>query len=153
MKQVITYMLTLCTVLPLCAQDMVTNLKSTQPGKGKVVLHQDVRLEMLLGKPAEAPKTLEDGEKQYPKMPGFRVQVYAGNNSRAARNEAAKMSEKVKELFPELMVYTQFINPRWICRVGDYRSIEEAEVMMRQLKETGEFKEVTIVRGQINIIY
>ena len=48
-------------------------------------------------------------------------------------------------------VYTSFISPRWLCRVGDFRSIEEADAMMRRLKATGMFKEVSIVRDQINI--
>jgi hypothetical protein len=35
--------------------------------------------------------------------------------------------------------------------VGDFRSIEEADAAMRRLKATGVFKEVSIVREQINI--
>ena len=54
-------------------------------------------------------------------------------------------------VFPELPVYTLFVSPRWLCRIGDFRSIEEADAMMRQLEETGAFKEITIVREQINI--
>ena len=61
------------------------------------------------------------------------------------------MAEKVKKLFPELDVYTQFVSPRWLCRVGDYRSIEEAEAVMRQLKEAGNFKEVSIVRSLVKL--
>jgi homoserine O-acetyltransferase len=53
--------------------------------------------------------------------------------------------------FPELTIYTSFNPPRWLCRVGDFRSIEEADAMMRRLKATGMFKEVSIVRDQINI--
>ena len=85
------------------------------------------------------------------KARGFRVQVYAGNNSRMARQEANDIAEKLKKEFPELPVYAYFQPPRWLCRVGDYRSIEEADVAMRRLKATGEFKEVSIVREQINI--
>ena len=85
------------------------------------------------------------------KSRGFRVQVYAGNNARQARNEANRVAEKVKEEFPEMPVYTYFQPPRWLCRVGDFKSIEEAHVAMRKLKSTGNFKEVAIVREQINI--
>ena len=53
--------------------------------------------------------------------------------------------------FPELTIYTSFNPPRWLCRVGDFRSIEEADAMMRKLKATGVFKEVSIVKDQINI--
>lgn len=48
-------------------------------------------------------------------------------------------------------VYTYFQPPRWLCRVGDFKSMEEAHVAMRKLKGTGNFKEVSIVREQINI--
>jgi hypothetical protein len=85
------------------------------------------------------------------KARGFRVQVYAGNNSRVARNEANRIAGKIKETFPEMPVYTYFQPPRWLCRVGDFKSIEEAHVAMRQLRASGEFKEVAIVREQINI--
>ena len=77
--------------------------------------------------------------------------LYAGNNSRIARTEANEVAELVKKEFPELSVYAFFLPPRWLCRVGDYRSIEEADAAMRRLKATGKFKEVSIVREQINI--
>lgn len=145
-------MLGLLSVTALSAQnDIVSRLKKQLPGEGVVTIYQDARIENLLGKPVDMQGPAEDGEAQVMKMAGFRVQVYAGNNSRAARNEANAMAEKVKEQFPDLAVYTHFINPRWLCRVGDFRSIEEADAVMRKLKETGMFKEVSIVRGQINI--
>ena len=130
--------------------DIVSELTRKKPGEGTVVLHQDARLKGLLQ--ADAPVAAE-GEARVAKIAGFRVQVYAGNNSRQARNEANLMASKVNTAFPELQVYTHFVNPRWLCQVGDFRSIEEADVVMRKLKATGEFKEVSIVRAQINIPY
>ena len=132
--------------------DIVSALTRKQKaGEGTVVLHQDARLKALLQ--AERPVSASGTDERVAKIAGFRVQVYAGNNSRQARNEANQMSAKVREAFPELQVYTHFVNPRWLCQVGDFRSIEEADVMMRRLRETGEFKEVSIVRAQINIQY
>lgn len=130
--------------------DIVSELTRKKPGEGTVVLHQDAQLKALLQ--ADAPVAAE-GEARVAKIAGFRVQVYAGNNSRQARNEANLMASKVNTAFPELQVYTHFVNPRWLCQVGDFRSIEEADVVMRKLKATGEFKEVSIVRAQINIPY
>ncbi len=154
MKHVGIVILLLFSVTALSAQnDMVSHLKKRKPGEGVVTLYQDIRLESLLGKPIELQTVVEEGEKQTMKMAGFRVQVYAGNNSRTARNEANAMASKVKEQFPDMAVYTHFVNPRWLCRVGDFRSIEEADAVMRKLKDTGMFKEVSIVRGQINIPY
>ena len=129
---------------------IVESLQTDRVGEGKVTVHQDAQITALLGvryvrdgQSTEAQRTL--------KSRGYRVQVYAGNNSRKARNEAAAVSEKVKEEFPDMPVYTFFQPPRWLCRVGDFKSIEEAHVAMRQLKATGVFKEVAIVREQIII--
>lgn len=131
--------------------DIVSELAKKKPGEGTVVLHQDVRLNTLLRDGASAP--IMNGDERVAKAAGFRVQVYAGNNSRQARSEANQMANNVRSKFPELQVYTHFVNPRWLCQVGDFRSIEEADVVMRKLKETGDFKEVSIVRAQINIPY
>lgn len=151
MKQAAVILFWLLGAVSLPAQeDIMTHLRHSRPGEGKVTLTQDARIEALIGKPFERRMT-EEGEKPVMKIAGFRVQVYAGNNSRKARNEANVVAEKVRELFPDLTVYTHFINPRWLCRVGDFRSIEEADAVMRQLKSTGQFKEVSIIRGQINI--
>ena len=68
-----------------------------------------------------------------------------------AKNEAYAVATRIKEHFPELTDYTSFNRPRWMCRAGDFRSIEEADAMMRQLRATGVFKEVSIVKEQINI--
>lgn len=120
---------------------------NTSPTSGTITIHQDIRLDKLIGKPRSAQEL--NGEQIVQKISGFRVQVYAGNNSKQARSEAYKIGTEVQELFPELQVYTQFISPRWLCRVGDYRTIEEADVVMRQLKATGMFKEISIVRSII----
>lgn len=130
--------------------DIVSALTKKKVGEGTVILHQDGRLTALL---KEEVTPVMNGTERVAKAAGFRVQVYAGNNSRQARNEANYMAEKVREAFPELQIYTHFVNPRWLCQVGDFRSIEEADAIMRKLKATGEFKEVSIVRAQINIPY
>lgn len=138
----------LCGALTANAQETVFDrLEKQQPGTGVVVIHQDARLKTLVGQI----RSTENAQKATQKVQGFRVQVYAGNNSKRARTEATQMAERVKTLFPELDVYTQFISPRWLCRVGDYRSIEEADAVMRQLKSVGNFKEVSIVNTLIKL--
>lgn len=127
---------------------IVKSLERSVPGQGKVTIHQDARIAALIGSeyvPASS------GEKKVIKSSGYRIQVYAGNNTREAKNEAHAVSARIKEHFPELTVYTFFNPPRWLCRAGDFRSIEEADAMMRQLRATGVFKEVSIVKEQINI--
>ena len=129
-------------------RNIVNELQKNKAGEGIVTIHQDEKISALLGvgyvkSDGDEPKVL--------KARGYRVQVYAGNNSRIARTEANEVAEQVRVEFPEMSVYAYFQPPRWLCRVGDYRSIEEADAAMRRLKATGKFKEVSIVREQINI--
>ena len=128
---------------------IVESLQENRAGEGVVTIHQDAYITSLLG--VKYVKTTSSNSEKVLKTRGFRVQVYAGNNSRAAREAAMYMAEKVKKEFPDMPVYTYFQPPRWLCRVGDFKSIEEAHVAMRKLKSTGEFKETAIVREQINI--
>ena len=130
-------------------RSIVSELTNPVSGQGIVTVHQDDKISALLGEVYV--KSDNDEEPKVLKARGYRVQVYAGNNSRVARQEANEVAEKIKKEFSELSVYTFFLPPRWLCRVGDYRSIEEADAVMRRLKSTGNFKEVSIVREQINI--
>ena len=140
----------LCLGLSASAQtNIVENLKTNRVGQGTVTIHQDAKISALLG--ATYVKSAGENEPKMLKARGYRIQVYAGNNSRIARQEANDVAELIKMEFPELPVYAFFQPPRWLCRVGDYRSIEEADASMRRLKATGKFKEVSIVREQINI--
>lgn len=149
MKYLLSLVFTVSSGVALAQSNIVESLQTNVSGQGKVTVHQDAQITEMIGKrfvgtgASEAQKVI--------KTRGYRVQVYAGNNSRQARDEANSVAEKVKEKFPDMPVYTFFQPPRWLCRVGDYKSIEEAHVAMRQLKAAGSFKEVAIVREQINI--
>lgn len=148
MKYVFASLLCLLA-LPLSAQKTIVESLQSNTGKGVVTIHSDSRITSLIGQRYDRSTATE--AQRVLKARGYRVQVYAGNNSRVARDQAAETAEKVKKEFPEMSVYTFFQPPRWLCRVGDYRSIEEADVAMRKLRATGAFKEVAIVREQINI--
>ena len=151
MIRYLLFFICLSFCFPALAQqkNIIDELQKNRVGEGVVTIHQDASISALLGsvyvkdENAKEPKVL--------KARGYRVQVYAGNNSRMARQEANEVADNIKKEFPELSVYAFFQPPRWLCRVGDYRSIEEADAAMRRLKATGKFKEVSIVREQINI--
>lgn len=130
-------------------KSIVDELQKNRVGQGTVTIHQDARISALLG--SAYVRGENETEPKVLKMRGYRVQVYAGNNSRIARKEANEVANQIKQEFPELSVYAFFLPPRWLCRVGDYKSIEEADATMRRLKTSGKFKEVSIVREQINI--
>ena len=80
---------------------------------------------------------------------GYRIQIYAGGNTRYAKEEAQKAAQYIREKYPEIPVYTEFVAPRWVCRVGDYKTIEEADQAMRILKQSRHFKEIAILPNQL----
>lgn len=86
------------------------------------------------------------------KVNGYRVQVFAGGNSRADKQKAQQAGNAVKRAMPDQPVYVHFYSPRWICRVGNYRSYEEANRVLSQVKKLG-YKQACIVSGKINVAY
>ncbi len=153
MKMIALLVFVIFSISSQAQSDIVSELKEKKVGQGTVMIYQDVRLNTLLKENRVVTPGVVNDEQRVVKIAGFRIQVYAGNNSRQARNEATMKAEQVRKVFPELQIYTHFINPRWLCQVGDFRSIEEADAVMRRLKAAGDFKEVSIVRAQINIPY
>jgi hypothetical protein len=137
-----------CALFATAQENILRSLERSTPGQGKVTIHQDPRITALFDNRAQ-PEIVNGN--QVLKVAGYRIQVYAGNNTGTAKNEAYAVGTRIKTRFPDLPVYTYFASPRWLCRVGDFASIEEADAAMRQLRATGVFKEVAIVKEQVNI--
>ena len=93
-------------------------------------------------------KVMKNGKK----INGFRVQVFAGGNGRTDRLKAERTGEEMKTLFPNEPVYVHFYSPRWICRIGNYRTYEEAHDILRQVKQMG-YPSAVIVKGKITVYY
>ena len=86
------------------------------------------------------------------KVNGFRVQVFAGGNSRNDRLKAERIGNEIKTLFPAEPIYVHFYSPRWICRMGNYRTYEEAHAILRSVRELG-YQSAIIVKGKITVQY
>ena len=86
------------------------------------------------------------------KVNGYRVQVFAGGNSRSDRIKAERIGNEIKSLFPGVPVYVHFYSPRWICRMGNYRSYEEANEVLNRVKNLG-YQSAIIVKGKITVPY
>lgn len=86
------------------------------------------------------------------KVNGYRVQVFAGGNSRNDKQKAHQAGDNVKMAFPDIPVYVHFYSPRWICRMGNFRTYEEANSVLRQVRELG-YKQACIVSGKITVAY
>lgn len=86
------------------------------------------------------------------KTNGYRVQVFAGGNSRNDKIKAQQAGNAVKAAFPSQPIYVHFYSPRWICRMGNYRTYDEANAILQQVKKLG-YKQACIVRGKISVAY
>ena len=84
------------------------------------------------------------------KVDGFRVQAFAGGNQRKDRQKAEQIGNTIKTAYPAVPIYVHFYSPRWICRVGNYRTYEEASEMLKNIRALG-ITGASIVKGKITV--
>lgn len=87
------------------------------------------------------------------KARGYRISIFTGGNSRKDKALAVEMGEKCRKRFPELSVYPNFIPPRWVTYVGDFKTREEAAKYASQIHRAGFTYETRIVSSEVNIPY
>ena len=126
---------------------------ASHAGSGKVTVHQSEAIRAMVGAHKHGANVEADGAEVYLKIPGFRAQVFSGNNQRKSKEEAFKKEKEIKELFPDVTTYVTYNAPFWKVRVGDYRSHEEAYQMMRMLMSSFPTyaKEMYIVKEEVKI--
>lgn len=107
--------------------------------------------DISLGEETTAPVMKQKTYRRSYSMRGYRVQIYSGNDSRAARQKAYQMGSLLKNYFPDWPVYTHFYSPHWTCRVGDFRSYQEASTALHQINKTGAFKAAAIINCTIQV--
>lgn len=162
------------------AQTFTQRIQKKVAGQGTVVIHQDSTIERLVNtaplgikssqptattpsaQTTTAPKTpttviqtdtIDTSKKVMrggAKVNGYRVQAFAGGNSRTDRQQAERIGNDIKSHFGGVPVYVHFYSPRWICRVGNYRTYEEAHQMLVSLRKLG-YTQATIVKGKITV--
>ena len=86
------------------------------------------------------------------KVNGYRVQAFAGGNQRKYRQKAEQIGSTIKASYPREPIYVHFYSPRWICRVGNYRTYEEANEMLQNIRKLG-ISGASIVKGKITVQY
>ena len=70
----------------------------------------------------------------------------------ADREKARNIGDAIKMAFPDQPVYVHFYSPRWICRIGNFRTYEEAHAMLQEIQKMG-YKQASIVKGKISVKY
>jgi hypothetical protein len=91
-------------------------------------------------------KVMRGGHKVW----GYRVQVFAGGNQRKDRQKAERTGSEIKALMPDMPVYVHFYSPRWICRIGNFRTYEEAHSVLTSIKKEG-YTAATIIKEKITV--
>lgn len=115
-----TLLISLCLLLSsfwVAAQQPAAN-NSAQPAKS--VNDSLARVRRDSGKAVNKPATL----------PGYRIQVFSGNN----RTLAIQTRTEVLEKFPEYAAYLIYKQPSFRVRVGDFRSRAAAQELLAELK-------------------
>lgn len=170
-----------CCTSAASAQTFVTRLQTPVKGQGRITVTHDAAIDALVNgagsataqkqtKTESAPKKTTttttpkaEGAKETAntqkaptgksyKVDGYRVQAYAGGNTRRDRQAAEQTGSSIKSKFPNEQIYVHFYSPRWICRVGNYRTYEEAHKMLLAIQELG-YKQASIVKGKITVQY
>lgn len=69
------------------------------------------------------------------KRGGYRIQVFSDNNLRTAKSAAERRKHAVESEKPGLSVTISFEAPYWRVRAGNFRTYNEANNMLSELKE------------------
>ena len=133
-----------CVLYAGAQSNIVAKIEGYAFGEGKVRITQPEKLTALMG-------SMADG--QVKQVEGYRVLVYSGNNSAQAREEAKAMAEYMRANYPGAEVYVVFESPVRTCEYGDFRTREEAELLMYRLRATKKFKEISVKKCLINLPY
>ncbi len=84
-------------------------------------------------------------------MNGYRIRLYSGNNSREARQKAYSTGYLFKSSYLDIPVYTHFVSPHWNCTVGNFRTYEEAQRFLNELRATNQFNGAIIIKSKIQV--
>lgn len=83
---------------------------------------------------------------------GYRVEVFADNNVRTAKVQAASRKRQIEQRLPQYRAYLVFESPFWRVRMGDFTTRAEAEAAMADVRRVlPSLKSgLRIVRSNIN---
>ena len=130
-----------------------TQQKTTEkPAENKELVSKAVAEEHYDSTTIDNPEEIQKKIMKGVKVAGYRVQVFAGGNTRNDRVKAERIGSEIKSLFPGVPVYVHFYSPRWICRMGNYRTYEEAHAVLERVKNNG-YQSAIIVKGKITVQY
>ena len=157
MKHLFILLVALVTFQLSMAQSLTssTGICSYLQVTGRVQLLQDGRLTDLLG---THPKTYYAGSTKTNSQGvvianGYRIRVFSGNQQNTSKNRAYAIQKEMNDQMPDLKTYVVFKTPNWRLLVGNYRTSEEANAMLRELRHQfpAYGKEMFVVKEEIEL--
>lgn len=157
------YIFLLLGLISICSfsQDgqktIVDELNSSKWGQGNVKVMQDDVIQGKVAVRSTAPVSSVDNtgssaSSNTDVAPGarvreYRIQVFMGNNQQQSKREAESKQAQIKNAYPEMRTSVSFQSPFWRLRVGSFRTREEAETMLQDMRKTFPSfgKEMTVV--------
>jgi hypothetical protein len=143
----------LCSSRLAAQTPIFESLSTPGAGKGVVVIHQSAAVRQLVGMFPSDAKIEEENGVRFLIVPGFRIQVFSGNNQRQSKDEAFDKERQINTIYPDLPTYVNYTAPFWRLRAGDFTSFEEAQSMKYKLSDTfPAFKqEINVFKEEVRI--
>lgn len=128
-------------------------LSAQREGQGTIDITQPEDIKNQVGLVHQKQARHSDGERSgVHTQQGFRIQAYTGNLAKS-KEEAYRRAKVVNAANPALGCYVTYKPPFWRLSVGDFRTREEAQKAMQDLKRAipAIAPELYIVRDNIRV--
>jgi hypothetical protein len=119
--------------------DFIRQLQEDHFPQGKVTIHQDERINLLVYKHVEQ-------RKKQTGIPGYRIRIFS-NSGTSARSNALQEKSRFMKYFPDISSYLIYDSPNFKIYVGDFRTKSEAIKAYKNIVQ--EFPYAFIINDQI----
>lgn len=104
---------------------IINKLQESDPEKGNITIEQDEKIAELLNN-----YFVRNASR--PGMQGFRIRIYFDTGQRS-REQSEEVMNKFMEHYPGITIYRTFDSPYYKVSIGDYRTRDEAQFVLKQL--------------------
>ena len=120
----------------LWAQDnrksIVDDLNTQKVNQGNVRIFQEESLKNVIGARFNDSITADT---EFVKIKGYKITLFSGNNQNKSKQEAESKRGQFRQLYPDVEASITYNSPQWRLRVGNYRTREEAQEAMADMRK------------------
>jgi hypothetical protein len=140
---------------------IVDQLNAPKPGQGTVKIYIEDKVKNMIGVSGASSHNRDGSDTLQTKAPGtivkcpgFKIQVFSGNDQRKSKNEAYSKQNQIKNFFPDIDTVVSFHSPFWRLRAGNFKTQSEALQAMGELRRAFPSfgKEMYVVKDQITLV-